>query len=50
MDGEFLSPAVWVAETAATLPIDFPDAVSKSPRWQFVYHPTVNLIPVEVSP
>lgn len=40
---EWLSPQVWVDIHRAELPVDLPDPVSEQPRWQFTYHPTVNL-------
>ena len=42
-DGTFLSASVWVGDTSLTLPVDYPDALSRTPRWLFVYNPTINL-------
>lgn len=40
---DWLSPEVWVAESRASLPVDFPDPTSEQARWQFLWSPTVNL-------
>lgn len=42
-DGTFIADGVWVGDANLTLPVDFPDALSDTPRWLFVFQPTVNL-------
>lgn len=37
-------PTVWVAAHTLTLPVDYPDSLSGTPRWVFIYNPTINLI------
>ena len=36
--------AAWVAQSVVTLPVDYPDARTGSPRFQFLYQPTLNLL------
>ena len=33
----------WAAQASLTLPVDYPDARTGSPRFQFLYTPTLNL-------
>lgn len=40
-EGIEISPGLWVQEPRLTLPVDFPDATSGSPRWQFIFNPVV---------
>lgn len=37
---EFLG-GMWVVSVNLTLPVDYPDTQSGSPRWQFIFTPTV---------
>ena len=39
--GTELGPGLWIQEARLTLPVDFPDTQSGSPRWQFIFTPTV---------
>lgn len=39
--GAEIGPGLWVQDPRITLPADFPDAQSGSPRWQFIFTPTV---------
>ena len=36
--------SAWVARSTLTLPVDYPDARTGSPRFQFLYAPTLNLL------
>lgn len=36
-----ITPGLWIAEVQLTLPVDYPDTQSGSPRWQFTFSPLV---------
>ena len=40
-EGVEIGPGLWVQEARVTLPVDFPDTHSGSPRWQFIFNPIV---------
>lgn len=46
----FMTPAVYVTQVTSTLPVNFPDQDSKSPRYQFISTLTASLTPLEVQP